>query len=110
MEFQTKKFTTSSSGVYSSNVFTFNTQDLGYDTRRFGHHHIHATGLGSGGKYKVEFEPAGSEANFVEAQALLEVTDSVTVTSVYVKTFKVTITPGSGSAPVVYIQSTERGF
>ena len=109
MEFQTKKFTESSS-VYGSNVFTFNAQELGYDTRRFGHHHIHATGLGTSGTYKVEFEPAGSEGNFVEAQTLLEVTDSVTITSVYVKTFKITITPGSGSDAVVYIQSTERGF
>ena len=109
MEFQTKKFTTSD-GVYSSNVFTFTFQDLGYDVRRFGHHHIHATGLGTGGTYKVEFSPVGSESNYVTVQSGLAVSDSVTITTVYVAYFKVTITPGSGSDPVVYVQSTERGF
>ena len=110
MLFQTKKFTTASSGVYDSNVFTFYASDLGYSTDRFYHHHIHAVGLGSSGKYKVEIEPAGSEGNFVEIGSLLELKDSVTVTSVLVKRFKVTITPGSGSDPVVYIQSAERSF
>ena len=110
MLFQTKKFTTASSGVYNSNVFTIDGQDLGYSTGRFHHHHIHAVGLGTSGKYKVEIEPAGSEGNFVEIGSLLEVKDSVTVTSVLVKKFKVTITPGSGADPVVFIQSTERSF
>jgi hypothetical protein len=107
MNYKNKTFTTADTNVYSTNVFTFGKDELGYSMSHYANHNISVSGLDSG-TWKAELQPDGSDT-FFTSETLLAETDAVALETFVAKQIKVTIvSPGGSAAPIVNVQSTVR--
>jgi hypothetical protein len=109
MQYKTTTLDTSSQG-YTTNVWVIDADVLKYRLDgTHGSHQVSGDVLGSGGVFAVEIRVPG-DASWKSHTTGADGTDVVMVDVPIIEAMKVTVTPGSGAAPLITVTSRPRSF